>query len=104
VTLDGSRGQIGYAFYRLADFAAEIDRRVREMEAQQDGNVRWSDRDPRGEDGKPVPDFKGACDEFVKAQRKFDRIDAHPDKYSDKWVRMEWWDALGRLSDAERRV
>lgn len=39
VTLDGSRGHVGDAFYRNTAFAAEIERRVLAMEAQQYGNA-----------------------------------------------------------------
>lgn len=36
VTLDGSRGHIGDAFYQNLDFAAEIDRRVLESYGKED--------------------------------------------------------------------
>ena len=36
VTLDGSRGHVGDAFYRNPDFAAEIDRRVLECCGEED--------------------------------------------------------------------
>lgn len=36
VTLDGSRGHVGDAFYRNLDFATEIDRRVMERYGKED--------------------------------------------------------------------
>jgi len=36
VTLDGSRGHVGDAFYRNLHFAAEIDRRVLECYGKED--------------------------------------------------------------------
>jgi hypothetical protein len=49
-------------------------------------------------------DFAKACKRFVAAHRTFEHWDSHPDKYADKKIRLEWWHALERLSNAERKV
>ena len=57
-----------------------------------------------GANGKPLSDFEDACEKFKKAHRRFEHWDQQPDRHTDKWTRLEWWDSLHKLSDAERRV
>jgi len=55
--------------------------------------------------GKPcISNFDKACERFVAARKRFSRWDSHEDKYTDKWIRMEWWHALTKMSEAERAV
>jgi UTP-glucose-1-phosphate uridylyltransferase len=49
-------------------------------------------------------DFVKACKRFVAAHKTFEYWDRKPDKYTDKAVRLQWWDALAELSDTEQIV
>src|SRR5229473_3578442 len=49
-------------------------------------------------------DFVKACKQFVVAHKTFEYWDRKAAKYTDKTVRMLWWDALAELSDTERIV
>ena len=49
-------------------------------------------------------DFVKACKRFVVAHKTFAYWDRKPDKYTDRAVRMQWWDALAELSDTEKIV
>jgi hypothetical protein len=49
-------------------------------------------------------DFVKACKRFVVAHKTFTYWDRKREKYADKAVRMQWWDALAELSDTEQIV
>jgi hypothetical protein len=51
-------------------------------------------------DGKPRvqtvsdTDFAKACKKFIAAHRTFEYLDNNPDKYTDRAIRLAWWNAL----------
>jgi len=49
-------------------------------------------------------EFIKACKQFVVAHKTFQYWDRKREKYSERAVRMQWWDALAELSDTERAV
>jgi hypothetical protein len=38
-----------------------------------------------------------ACGMFLSAERRFQKIDAHPDKVSDVAVNLAWWESLEQV-------
>ncbi len=45
-----------------------------------------------------------ACGMFLSAERRFQKIDAHPDKMSDVAVNLAWWESLEQVYERERVV
>ena len=45
-----------------------------------------------------------ACGMFLSAERRFQKIDAHPDKVSDVAVNLAWWESLEQVYERERVV
>src|SRR4029434_6318298 len=45
-----------------------------------------------------------ACGMFLSAERRFQTIDAHPDKVSDVAVNLAWWESLEQVYERERVV
>ena len=45
-----------------------------------------------------------ACGMFLSAERRFQKLDAHPDKVTDPRVNLAWWDALDSVYEREKVV
>jgi hypothetical protein len=45
-----------------------------------------------------------ACGMFVTAERRFQKLDAHPDKVTDPKVNLAWWEALESVYEREKVV
>jgi hypothetical protein len=45
----------------------------------------------REEEGRRLEE---ACGLFLSAERRFQKLNAHPDKLTDPKVNVAWWDAL----------
>jgi hypothetical protein len=45
-----------------------------------------------------------ACGMFLSAERRFQKIDAHPDKVSDVTVNLAWWESLEQVYERDRVV
>ena len=45
-----------------------------------------------------------ACGMFLSAERRFQKIDARPDKVTDPKINVAWWDALESLYEREKVV
>ena len=61
------------------------------------------EREPT-EDTLQAEAMKEACGMFLSAERKFQKISAHPDVATDPKVNVQWWDALERVFERERTV
>jgi len=48
--------------------------------------------------------MREACGMFLTAERKFRKINAHPDVVTDVRLNVEWWDALELVYRAEKTV
>ena len=49
-------------------------------------------------------EMRDLCEKLVSALKKFERWDSDPRKYYDKWVNIEWWHAMNKLAECERKV
>ncbi len=49
-------------------------------------------------------EMREACEEIVKAHKRFKHWDSDIRKYSCKFVNLAWWKELNKLSAAEERV
>lgn len=49
-------------------------------------------------------EMREACEELVKAHKRFEHWDNDIRKYSCKFVNLAWWKELNKLSAAEERV
>ncbi len=49
-------------------------------------------------------EMREACEELVKAHKRFEHWDSDIRKCSCKFVNLEWWKELNKLSAAEERV
>jgi len=49
-------------------------------------------------------DFAKACKRFVAAHRTFEYWDQKSEKYTDKAVRMQWWEALEEMYEMGKVV
>ena len=45
-----------------------------------------------------------ACGMFLTAERRFQKLNAHPEKVSDLKVNLAWWEALEQVYERERVV
>jgi hypothetical protein len=45
-----------------------------------------------------------ACGMFLSAERRFQKLSAHPDKVTDPKVNLAWWEALESVYDREKVV
>lgn len=45
-----------------------------------------------------------ACGMFLTAERRFQKLDAHPGKVTDPAVNLAWWDALESVFQREKVV
>ena len=45
-----------------------------------------------------------ACGMFLTAERRFQKLDAHPDKVTNPAVNLAWWDALESVFQREKVV
>ncbi len=45
-----------------------------------------------------------ACGMFLTAERRFQKLDAHPDKVADVAVNLAWWESLEQVYERERVV
>lgn len=45
-----------------------------------------------------------ACGMFLSAERRFQKLSAHPDKVTDPKVNLAWWDALESVYEREKVV
>jgi hypothetical protein len=48
--------------------------------------------------------MREACGMFLTAERKFRKINSHPDVVTDPRLNGEWWDALDLVYRAEKTV
>ena len=55
----------------------------------------------REEEGRRLEE---ACGLFLSAERRFQKLSAHPDKVSDAKVNVAWWDALESVYEREKVV
>lgn len=67
------------------------------------GKVTVEERE-RIEDTQQAEAMREACGMFLTAQRKFSKINAHPDVVTDPRLNMEWWDSLELVYRAEKTV
>ena len=45
-----------------------------------------------------------ACGMFLTAERRFQKLDAHPEKVSDPKVNVVWWETLEQVYEREKVV
>lgn len=45
-----------------------------------------------------------ACGMFLTAERRFEKLNSHPDKVTDPKVNLAWWEALERVYEREKVV
>jgi hypothetical protein len=45
-----------------------------------------------------------ACGMFLSAERRFQKLSAHPDKVTDPKVNLAWWEALESVYEREKVV
>ena len=45
-----------------------------------------------------------ACGMFLTAERRFQKLNSHPDKVTDPKVNMAWWESLEQVYERERVV
>ena len=45
-----------------------------------------------------------ACQMFLSAERRFQKLCAHPDKVTDPKVNLAWWESLEEVSEREKVV
>ena len=45
-----------------------------------------------------------ACGMFLSAERRFQKLDAHPDKVTDPRVNLAWWESLQTVYECEKVV
>ena len=55
----------------------------------------------REEEGRRLEE---ACGLFLSAERRFQKLNAHPDKVTDPKVNVAWWDALESVYEREKVV
>lgn len=48
--------------------------------------------------------FEEACGMFLSAERRFQKLSAHPDKVTDQKVNLAWWEALESVYEREKVV
>jgi hypothetical protein len=48
--------------------------------------------------------FEEACGMFLSAERRFQKLSAHPDKVTDPKVNLAWWEALESVYEREKVV
>jgi hypothetical protein len=68
----------------------------------EDGKV-TVEREPT-EDALKAEAMQKACGMFLTAERKFRKINAHPDVVTDPRLNVEWWDSLELVYRAEKTV
>jgi len=56
------------------------------------------------EDTLQAEAMQEACGMFLTAERKFRKINAHPDVVTDPRLNVEWWDRLELVYRAEKTV
>ena len=67
-----------------------------------DGNAEQKRR--LTEDSLHAEAMEEACGMFLTAERKFQKLSAHPDVVTDPNLNVEWWDALELVYRAEKTV
>jgi hypothetical protein len=45
-----------------------------------------------------------ACGMFLAAERRFEKLNSHPDKVTDPKVNLAWWDCLEQVYEREKVV
>ena len=68
----------------------------------EDGKV-TVEREPT-EDTLQAEAMQEACGMFLTAQRKFQKISAHPDVVTDSKINCMWWDALESVYHADKAL
>jgi len=56
------------------------------------------------EDTLQAEAMQEACGAFLAAERKFRKINAHPDVVTDPRLNVEWWDSLELVYRSEKTV
>ena len=56
------------------------------------------------EDALKAEAMQEACGMFLAAERKFQKISAHPDVVTDSQINCMWWDALEDVYQADKAL
>ena len=48
--------------------------------------------------------MREACGMFLTAERRFRRLDTHPDVVKDSKLNLQWWDALESLYERDKAL